>query len=95
MVNDIGHIFGNIVLFLRGGSQCDEFLVRAQICKNTGGYERIFCKNTSVIRVRIQALIVNYSIFQKGQLEPKIVFSFCSAANSWRGHLMGQAGFLN
>ena len=42
MVNDIGHIFGKIVLFLRGGSQCDEFLVRAQICKNTGGYKRIF-----------------------------------------------------
>ena len=42
MVNDIGHIFGKIVLFLRGGSQCDEFLVRAQICKNAGGVRAHF-----------------------------------------------------
>ena len=53
MVNDIGHIFGKIVLFFAGGgggSQCDEFLVRAQICRNTGGYERIFAKIRALYR---------------------------------------------
>ena len=35
MVNDIGHIFGKIVLFLRGGSQCDKF---AKIQAGTSAY---------------------------------------------------------
>ena len=48
--------------------QCDEFLIRAHF----------FCKNTIVIRVKIRALRVKYSIFQKRQdliffaLYPKI-----------------------
>ena len=49
-------------------SQCDQCLVRAQICKNTGRVRaHFFCKNTSIVRVKIQALTVKYLIFQKWQ----------------------------
>ena len=52
-------------------------------------------RGTSVTRVEIWALRVNYPIFQNWQVESKIVISFCSAANSWTGHLMVWAGFLS
>ena len=39
----------------------------ANLQKIQSGYERIFCKNTSVIRVKIRALTVKYSVCQNWQ----------------------------
>ena len=38
----------------------------SKLAKIQTGYERIFCKNTSVIGVKIRALTVKYSFFKNG-----------------------------
>ena len=43
------------------------FLYEHKFAKIRAEYERIFCKNMSVIWVKIRALVVKYSIFQKWQ----------------------------
>ena len=49
--------------------QCSvtNFLYERKFAKIQSGYERIFCKNTSVIRVKIRALTVKYLIFQNSK----------------------------
>ena len=44
---------------------CDEFLIQALICKNTGGVRAHFLPNYERCMGKIRALTVKYSIFQK------------------------------
>ena len=46
------------------------FLYERKFAKVQVGYGRIFCKDTSVVQVKIRALTVKYSIFKKWQELP-------------------------